>query len=444
MSRIVRTGAIATLAVALFLAGGLGVLRRPVADPVELAIPAAPEAGSVLTATSAGSLDATIESLQARLRERPDDARAAATLGLAYVQQARITGDPSWYPKAETLLVEAAATLGGADASGEVGLAALAAARHDFASSFEHAREARRIAPSDGQTHGVVGDALVELGRYDEAFRAYQRFADIEPGMAAFARVAYARELRGDVEGAAEAMRVAADLAGTPDDAAWAWFQLGELAWHRGDAPAAARSYRTAEGFAPSWVPPTVGLARVAWARGDLEAAIAGYRDAVTRLPLPEYVIALGDLLTLSGDRAGASQQYELARVQASLLRSQGVNVDLELAMFEADHGSARAALAAARAEWERRRSIHVADAYAWALHAAGRYDAAARVIGEALRLGTRDAGFLYHAGMIALARGDLATARASLREALAINPHFSILLAADARYTLTRIGAEP
>ena len=41
----------------------------------------------------------------------------------------------------------------------------------------------------------------------------------------------------------------------------------------------------------------------------------------------------------------------------------------------------------------------------------------------RALALGTRDAMLFYHAGMIALAAGDSAGARAQLEHALAINP---------------------
>ena len=85
------------------------------------------------------------------------------------------------------------------------------------------------------------------------------------------------------------------------------------------------------------------------------------------------------------------------------------MNTDLEIALFEADHagpGSARAALRAARAEWEKRTSVHVADALAWALYANGRYREAAAASEQALRLGTRNALFLFHAGMIRLRLG--------------------------------------
>ncbi len=115
--------------------------------------------------------------------------------------------------------------------------------------------------------------------------------------------------------------------------------------------------------------------------------------------------------------------------------------MDLELALFDADHGRAGPALRAARIEWGLRHSIHVADAYAWALHAAG-YDAQA--VGyerRALALGTRSALFRYHLGMIELSLGRRAAGIRDLRAGLAINPHFSILGVPAARSSLARAG---
>jgi tetratricopeptide (TPR) repeat protein len=113
------------------------------------------------------------------------------------------------------------------------------------------------------------------------------------------------------------------------------------------------------------------------------------------------------------------------------------VNVDLELSLYEADHGDAATALETARAEWERRHSILVADALAWALHASGEDRLAARYSRTALSLGTRNALLLFHAGMIRLALGDRAAARELLTQAVETNPAFSIRYSSEARATL-------
>ena len=119
------------------------------------------------------------------------------------------------------------------------------------------------------------------------------------------------------------------------------------------------------------------------------------------------------------------------------------MNADLELALFDADHGDPARALGAARAEWSRRQSVHVADAFAWALYTNGRYgpriDLRRRVRS---RLGTENATFLFHAGMIRLALGDEQGSRPlPPRRASPSNPNFSILHADAAGHDARETG---
>jgi tetratricopeptide (TPR) repeat protein len=436
MNRAGRAAGAIVLAAALVVVGGIGVLRHP-SDRAAGTTPGVADPAALVT-TAAPSHDAVAQ-LQRRLRDVPGDWNAANGLGLAYVQQARVTADPSYYPKAEAVLRSSLRTHPKDNAGAYVGLAALAAARHDFAGALRDGKRAERIDPYGGAVYGVIGDALLELGRYPAATAAFQTMVDTAPGLSSYARVSYVRELHGDLPGALAAMRAARDVAGTPQDAAWAANQLGELAWSSGDVREAAARYHEAARLDPTWVPPLAGLAKVAWARGEADVAIAGYREVVARSPLPEYVVALGDLLWSTGDRSGAREQYGLARAEAALFRANGVNVDLELALFDADHERPGPALRAARAEWARRHSIHVADAYAWALHAAGRDAEALGYERRALALGTRSALFRYHLGMIELALGRDAGGVADLRAAFRINPNFSIVGPSVARSALMR-----
>jgi tetratricopeptide (TPR) repeat protein len=232
-------------------------------------------------------------------------------------------------------------------------------------------------------------------------------------------------------------MRQAYQSAGNAQDGAWASFQLGELYWNEGDVDLAAKLYHRAHLIDPTYVPPISGLAKVAWARGRDALAIRRYRSVVERYPLPEYVIALGDLYSKTGQNAEAERQYALVRTEESLFQANGVNVDLELALFDADHGRAGDGLSAARAEWDRRHGILVADALAWALYRDGRAGEAMPYVRKALGLGMQNALLYFHAGMIERATGDASAARRDLRKSLAINPHFSILHAEAAARTL-------
>jgi tetratricopeptide (TPR) repeat protein len=435
--RLGRIGIATALAVGLFLAGAVAVTRGGADPSAPETAPSTPDAATLLTPAAAGSLDGAIISLQARLKAFPDDWKSFASLGLAYVQQARITADPSYYPKAEGVLQRSLDLHPQDNFEAMVGMAALAAARHDFAAALDWGERAKTVNPYNGSVYGVIGDAQVELGRYDDAFATFQTMVDTRPDLASYARVSYARELQGDVAGAIRAMKGAETFAGTQADRAWAANQLGELYFNSGRIGEAAAQYRAATQLAPEFVPPLAGLAKVAWARGDVQEAIDRYVEVTQRYPSAEYVIALGDLYESQSQTDLAQQQFDLVVTIQRLFTANGVNVDLELSLFQADQGDAPDALATARTEWGRRHSIHVADALAWALHANGRDREAARYATKALALGTQNALFEFHAGMIQLGLGDRDAARRLLQRALDTNPSFSIRYASVARTTL-------
>jgi tetratricopeptide (TPR) repeat protein len=446
MKRTGRLVAVASLAVLLFVVGGLGLLRRVQSE--------APSGAQARVANSSlqeapiiqsGTLSQLITGLQSRLRAEPDDWRALGELGSAYVQQARVTADPSYYPKAEAALQRSLALSVDANFDAMTGMAALAAARHDFAGALRWGERARAVNPYNANIHAVIGDAQIELGRYLEAFQTYQKAVDLKPNLSTYARASYAWELQGNVSNAIRAMNLARGAAGNVSDASWADNQLGDLYFNSGRLGRATAYYRRATQEDPSFVPPRAGLARVEAARGHLAAAIAGYRSVTARYPLPQYVIALDDLYTVTGQKAQAAEQSALVQVEERLFQANGVNVDLEIALFDADHRiDLSRGLAAAQAEWSRRHSVHVADALAWELYANGQPAVALTYADRALRLGYRNALFYFHRAMIERALGRMAAARRDLQQVRQINPYFSPLWSGVAARMLASTGAPP
>jgi tetratricopeptide (TPR) repeat protein len=423
------------IAAATLIAGAAVVNLRgaTVADRRVSERPRTPDSVLLGPAGYGGSPERSIAGLQDRLRLVPQDWQGYASLGLAYVAQARVTADPSWYPKAEGVLARSLRLHREDNVDAALGLGALALARHEFEEALAQGRAAEAMSPRNADAFGVIGDALLELGRYDEAFAAFQEMVDTRPDLTSYARVSYARELLGDVQGAVDAMRLAFASAGTATDAAWAAHQVGELELGRGDVEVATGWFERGLDLAPGDVANLAGLAKAAWADGDTRLAIERFEDVVARRPSVEDVATLGDLYAISGRPDLAHAQYAVVQAARALARSNGVNVDLEVALFDADHGDPERALAAARAEWQRRRSIHVADAYAWALYANGRFEKAERLSNRALALGTRNAAFLYHAAMIERALGRDEVALRMMNRAVRLNPRFSVLHAATA-----------
>jgi tetratricopeptide (TPR) repeat protein len=378
-----------------------------------------------------------IEGLQAQVRETPSDPEAYAQLGLAYLQQVRETGDPTFYPKAEGVF-DRALRLNAGDLTATSGLGSLALARHDFRQALGLGERSAAIDPGVARNYGVIADAQIELGDYAAADRTLQRYVDLKPELSSYARVSYFRELHGDLQGALAAMRLAVSAGGgTAENVSYVQALVGKLQFDRGDYTAAERAYRVALGTDPGFPAAVAGIARVEAARGDYMPAIGRLRELVLRLPLPEYVIALGDTEQAAGMRVAARRDYQLVRAETRLLQANGVNTDAELALFQADHGDPAQAVSLAARAWAAAPSVRSADAYSWALSSAGRNGEALRMSGRAMRLGSRDPSFLYHAGIVALRAGRPAQAHAFLSRLVAQSPRFNPLYGPRAQRAL-------
>jgi tetratricopeptide (TPR) repeat protein len=342
--------------------------------------------------------------------------------GNAFAQHARVTGDASYYARAEAAYRRALRSAPD-DLPATLGLGSVALSRHDFRRGLALGRRALALSPSTAESYGVVGDALVELGRYRQAFATFDRMASLKPSVGSYARVSYARELLGNVPGAAAAMRYAIDASvGEPDSLAWSQTQLGKLYWSNGRIDAAAREFRAALRARPSYAPALDGLAQVEAARGRRSQAVALARRASEILPLPQYVAAYGDLL----HGAAAARQYELVAAIARLERVRGVNVDLEIALFNVDHRIRLGrTLALARLAQRERPSIDGDDVLAWALARTGHCGEALHYSQLALRLGTRDAAKFFHRGVIERCLGHRAAARTWFARSHATNPYW-------------------
>ncbi len=429
-----RMGRVLTVLVLAAVMLGLGAAFTR-GGPGQSAPPANRGGGPTVDASVASAdLGSAIATLQDRLRRVPKDHPGWASLGTAYVQQAAITGEPGYYPKAAGALGRSLEIQPRRNAAALTGLAALAAARHDFSLAVKHARAAQRINPYSAANQGVLSDALEQRGRYADARVEIQRMLDLRPGVPSFTRASYAREQVGELASAADALDEALELASRPSDQAYCLFYLGELAWNSGNLVAADRYYARGLRLDPSYTQLLAGRAKVAAAQGRTKAALEIYQDVVRRLPVPTYLIAYADLLRALGRVEEATVQEAVVSATETLFNKQGVITGLELALFHADRGNEAEALVAAREAWREQRSVEAADAYAWALETAGKSEEALEYARLAARLGTKSALFAFHRGMIEESLGHPDRAREFLQRSLDINPHFSPLLAPRAR----------
>src|SRR5262245_10101573 len=393
-------GATLVLVAAQVVSGCGGSAAPPASAAPSPSQRAAPSAvASSPSASPATDTAASIAALRDRLAAKPDDPATLRDLGLALLQRVRETADPSLYAQAEQAL-DRAGELAPDDPLVLVGIGGLELGKHRFAEALETATRTLALAPALPAAQAVKVHALVELGRYDEATQAAAELLALRVDLASLARVSYLRELHGNIDGAVEAMRqAAASPALAPENTAYVQTLFGNLLVYAGKPDEAADAYERALATVPNHAAAIAGLGRLAVGRGDLAEAIRRFEEASAILPLPEYVIALGEAQEASGDAAAAGRSYDLARAETQLFVAAGVDVDLELALFEADHGDKAKAVELAEAAYRTRQTVRTADALGWAYHRAGRAADASRLSTEALRLGSRDPLLLYHAG---------------------------------------------
>lgn len=388
------------------------------------------------------SLADNIAFFEARVAAAPTDTLSLDRLTNLYLQRARETGDASDIQRASVSATRSIEALPGSY-PGLVNLALVRVAEHDFAAALSLADSA--IAANEGRAdaYALRGDALMALGRYDDAGEAYATHLERAPGFAAFSRQAALAEVRGRTDLAQQFWHAAIDVERTeaPANSAWARVQLAHLLFNLGDLDAARDEYRRALDVFPGYLHALAGLGRTAAARGDVDEAVTLYQQATASVPHPEYIIALGEVLESDGRRDDAERQFALADVIKQLQVTAGTTPDLFLVLFEADHGDPALAVEQARATYAERPSIAAADALAWSLYRAGDAAAARPFAETALATGVQEPVLLFHAGMIAFANGDNSTAQRYLESAMDLNPRFHVLHAPVARETLEIIG---
>jgi tetratricopeptide (TPR) repeat protein len=420
----------------------IGVLLLFVAAASAGRTPSSRPAGSGAPSVAAADpLTTAIAAAQERLADVPGDWRTWAEVGAAYVEQARVTGDPSYYGKAQEAL-DRSLQLRPDDNDGALtGLGALANARHRFADAERLADRALALNAYSATAWGVLADARTQLGDYAGASSAVRRMVELEPGVASFARASYDAELHGDMARATAALVQALELASSPAEEAYCLTYLGMLAWERGDLDEAARRFDAGLASAPDDASLLLGRARVAAARGAVDVASRTYARVVAGQPLPEHLVEYGEFLLSIGQEDRAAEQFAVLATVRQLFAANGVADDLDVALFEADHGDPAAAVVAAEAEFGRRRNVDTHDALGWALHKAGRHTEALEHARAATAAAGADAHVLYHRGVIEAALGRDDEARAALTEALDRNPYFSPLFAPEAERLLDSLG---
>jgi len=346
--------------------------------------------------------DERIKMLETLRAAKPADLHYQNLQAATYVQKMRETADPAWLDRASKLLE---LTLS-AEARNYEALrirSEIELERHNFRQVVAYSKELIAIGPGDPWNFGTLGDALMELGEYDEAAEAYQKMVTLRPDLASYNRAAYYRFVAGDLPGAIELMKKAVAAGSVQrENMAWCLAELGQLQLKAKLLDPAEESYRAALTAFPNYHPALAGLGKTLAAKGKRAEAIVMLTKAQSTVPWPDYAATLRELHAAAGDAKAAQRQLENLNVLEQLGRAQGEKANRALALAFADAKvNLNRARELAEGELKVRNDVYSWDAMAWVLFQQGQAAAAAEAMGKALRMKTAEPLFAAHAAAI-------------------------------------------
>src|SRR5438128_4421653 len=104
---------------------------------------------------------------------------------------------------------------------------------------------------TDGDSYGILGDALLEVGKYDEAKAAYEKMMQLEDSLYSRSRLAGLKSLQGDTAGSIvdleQAIAVGKEAKQPAESMAWTEWKFGRdyLVWGK---------LQEAEGYYLHWL----------------------------------------------------------------------------------------------------------------------------------------------------------------------------------------------
>jgi len=358
-------------------------------------------------------IDKEIARLQQQIRSGRNLQLVLEQLGWAFVAKARESFDSGFYKLAE----QCARSMELRNPESEEAMLLRAHVLQNLHRFRESETLARRLVRQRGLSfdYGLLGDALMEQGKLNDAVEAYQRMMNLKPDLRAYARAAHMRWLKGDLAGAIDAMQLAVGAASPQDaeSAAWVNTRLAFYEFQAGRFDEAEQRGAFALSLQRNYPPALLLKGKMLLAQNRFDEAVDALRDATKLNPLPEYQWTLAEALRAAG------REKEASGIEMQL-RQRGASGDPRtLALFLATRReNPETALRLAKEELDSRSDIFTHDALAWSLAAAGHMGEAHCEMRRALAEGTEDARLFFHAGVIASRAGHAGDAERWLRKA--------------------------
>ncbi|MEO6288123.1 MAG: tetratricopeptide repeat protein [Dyadobacter sp.] len=424
---------ITTLCIAIMVLTQLGCTEKkktetPQNNTASTDIPALFERhGELATAVEWSKTKEKVEELKTKIKENPRDVKARLQVVVIYLAEARITGEHPYYYPAVLKMLDGVLAIEPKNFEATTFKASVKMSQHQFAEARELAEKARQINPNNAYVYGVLVDANVELGNYDEAVAMSDKMQELKPSLEAYSRASYLREIYGNYAGAISAMKLAVQ-AGLPGSEPQCWSKntLGHLYETTGQLKDAEIQYQEILSMRPSYAFALRGQSQIFKARKEYDKALAELEKAAKIMPEFSFHEEMADIYALQGNQDKANAKYKEVVKMLDEDAASGHAVDLELCKLYIKTGQLDSAIVYGLKEYARRpKNIDVNHALANAYFKQKNNDKAQEHMKVALSTGSKDPEVLQIASAIELAMGNKAQGEKLLAQAKKTNPKF-------------------
>jgi len=408
-----------------------------------------PRKGNTIQSSEWTSLKKVSERLIQKIKRDPSDSKSRIALAEIYLQEARSSGNFSYYDGAALNCVNTILKKDANDFEALTFKAMIFLSQHHFAEGLKLATEIQKRYSYNAFVYGILLDANVELGNYQAALDDADKMVSIRPDLRSYSRISYLREIYGDIPGAIEAMKLAVD-AGSPgsESTEWARVQLGKLYEQLGQMRYAEMHYTISLDNRPGYPYALAGLARISAYKKDYKKAIELYQRADSASNDYSFREALVEMYRLTGNKDQSLRianaivdEMETAANAMANGDSSGHYADKEMAYAYLSVSNFDKAIGHALLEYNRRpNNIDASETVAWVYYKESDYSKAEQYIKVALRTGCQNPTLLLHAALIYAKTGNRPVAMDCFERALKNNPNISPLLEEEAQQALNQL----
>ena len=280
------------------------------------------------------SIKSKAEFLYKQISSDSSDTKSKLLLAQLYMQEARITGEHPYYYPATLEILESVLKNDPENFEALAYKSSVLLSLHHFKEALETGKKAITINSSNGFIYGVLCDANVELGNYEEAVRMSDIMQSIKPGLESYSRASYLREIYGDNTGAIEAMQMAvkAGMAST-EESAWAANTLCQLYMNEKDYANAEMVSNTILEQRPNYAFAIETLGKIKLLKGKYDEAISLFKQAIEVMPEFSFYENMAKAYEAKGMKKEAEEIYKNVITMLKEDAESGHYVDNELAL---------------------------------------------------------------------------------------------------------------